>query len=444
MRIPKNRFGKLLGVMLVLLVIVFNMFILLNPDVGLSGKTVYKARTGQRSYAFNGTISREVLESYLSRSITVTDLLKRNWLEASWVKGNVNDSIRCITNISAKYIGRTIFTWNQEKSLFANINDSKKIAEKIHGIDPEIILQGCFFEAVSTQVNSIPIPGWVFEEFGLSPESRNFSYNSMFDTNWHYVNYWEKTSKENSSVPDISKLETKMWAFFLSATFINIGIEAMHFGNINQMSSNDHQHLHLLDILQHVRAYAKIHARRHMVLCDAHVSISSREYMNGYNLMFDFHAFPLRPEEVASEPEKAILVVGHSDSIYKRSQGGVAPSGWTCDSLPYLVEFDNFGASGHPGEPIGGDWTWGYDEITWYAVQPEQYRNNWLWYAVRWLEQSDPNGFLEMPGSRPISVAINGGHQYFANTAGVNMTNGFNQEATIKSIWEQIPNFYLT
>lgn len=62
---------------------------------------------------------------------------------------------------------------------------------------------------------------------------------------------------------------------------------------------------------------------------------------------------------------------------------------------------------------------------------------------MQWLEQNDPNGFLEMPGSRPISVAINDGNHYFANTQSVNYTNSFNQEETIKVIWNRTPHFYL-
>ena len=43
---------------------------------------------------------------------------------------------------------------------------------------------------------------------------------------------------------------------------------------------------------------------------------------------------------------EGILEVGYSDSIFKRSKGAWAPSGWYAESLPYLVEFDNFGTNG--------------------------------------------------------------------------------------------------
>jgi len=39
------------------------------------------------------------------------------------------------------------------------------------------------------------------------------------------------------------------------------------------------------------------------------------------------------------------------------------------DSLPYLVELDNWGVSATPGQHVPhSDWTWGRDEITWFSL----------------------------------------------------------------------------
>jgi predicted transcriptional regulator len=34
---------------------------------------------------------------------------------------------------------------------------------------------------------------------------------------------------------------------------------------------------------------------------------------------------------------------------------------------------------------------WGWDEISWFALQPEEYRNQWLLYAHDWIKKTDPN-----------------------------------------------------
>ncbi len=186
-----------------------------------------------------------------------------------------------------------------------------------------------------------------------------------------------------------------------------------------------------------------------MLLCDAHVP--SGGLVKGGHLLLDFHAFPLRIKEVSGKPQEAILQAGFSDSFYNRSKGGVAPSGWSCSHLPYLVEFDNYGVSKQPGQPRvsgGGNWIWGYDEITWFAHQSKQYRADWLRYAWYWVRKSDPNGYLEMPGSRVItngsSGATGGGAAgsssgrrpwYHANDESDAVPDGMGDEEAIRAIW---------
>ena len=58
--------------------------------------------------------------------------------------------------------------------------------------------------------------------------------------------------------------------------------------------------------------------------------------------------------------------------------GGVTPRDWRCDHLPYLVELDNFEATGKGGQDIGAHWCWGWDEMSWFPHHPEAYRNQWL------------------------------------------------------------------
>ncbi len=77
---------------------------------------------------------------------------------------------------------------------------------------------------------------------------------------------------------------------------------------------------------------------------------------------------------------------------------------WSCEHLPFLVEFDNFGRS-NPDKPSKSLFIWGWDEITWFALTPEKERNDWLRYAWKWVKDTDPNGHLQMPGSRVLTPA---------------------------------------
>ena len=372
------------------------------------------AETGPKiDYQFNGKISRPVLENFLARSSTFGSLLHLT----------LDDDLRMIKNTGVKFAGRAVWMWGGESKIDDLVRKGEPFAKKIHAIDPDIILQGAIFEAVTTDVDNVPVPDAVFKEFGVPQDPRNFSYKAMLYPFGHRHNHWSK----GSSVPDMSRLETRMWFFYVAKRWIDMGIEAIHFGQVEIMDDWDRSHRHWRDIMKRIRSYAKRNARRHMVLSDAHVP--SGGVVHDGKLMFDLHSFPSRPKSVKGQPHKAILEKGFSDSIYGRSKGGIAPSGWDCEALPYIVEIDNFGVSDHPGQYRESDkiHVWGWDEINWFIKQPEDYRNGWLEYAYKWVRKTDPNGYFQLPLRR-----------FEHYSASMNPPKGMRQEQTIKKIWAGI------
>jgi len=386
------------------------------------------AEKRKRDYRFEGTISREVLENYLSRAITFSELLNAERTE-NQLGGDVGENIRMLTNVGVKFVGRAIYMWGGEGRLEGLLKAGQAVAARVHRADPEMVLQAAAFEIVSEQVGRLAVPAWVFKEFGQPVAERPFRYEAMLYSDGHRRNQWGR----GSSVPDMSREETKMWFFYLAARYIDIGVEAIHFGQVAIMDDRDPEHRHWREMLRRVRAYAARRARRRLLLCDAHVP--SGGIVHEGRLMFDFHSFPLRIEEVVEKPEEGVLKVGYLDSIFGRSKGGIAASGWRCEHLPYLVELDNFGRSGRGGQNIGAHWIWGYDEICWFAHQSEDYRNRWLRYAWEWIRRTDPNGYLQMPGSRTLAAPVGKVNWYWANTRSEKAPRGFNQEETIKAIW---------
>jgi hypothetical protein len=293
-----------------------------------------------------------------------------------------------------------------------------------------MILEACIFEIVTTQVEQIPVPEWAFIALGQPVEKRNFRYADIIYPQGPRRDQWGV----GSSVPDVSRMETKLWFYFLAASYIDLGVEGIHFGQVEIMNGNDPDLKHWSQVFSLVRAYAAEHARRHMVLCNAHVP--SGGLVRKGHLLLDFHAFPLRIKEVPDRPEEAILQVGFSDGIYGRSKGGITFSGWHCEHLPYLVELDNWGVSKQPGQAgAGGNWVWGYDEITWFAHQSKQYRSDWLRYAWNWVRKTDPNGYLEMPGSRTMRSPLDHRFWYHANAESAKVPHGLDDEEAIRAIW---------
>ena len=373
-------------------------------------------------YQFDRTISREVLQNYLSRAITMEGLLNG--------RGDLEDNIRMLKTIGAKFIGRSLCLWGGEANLLRNLQRASQQLPKVHAADPEMILQACVFEIVTTQVEQVPVPEWALAALGQPVEKRNFRYADMLYPSGRFKDHW----RPGQSVPDVSRSETKLWFYYLGASFIDVGCEAIHFGQTELMNGNDRNLDHYCQVLSLIRSYAANHARRHMVLCDSHVP--SGGLVRDGRLLMDFHSFPLRIMEVPDKPQEAILKVGFSDGIYGRSKGGTTSSGWKCEHLPYLVEIDNWGVSRQPGQPkAGGIWVWGYDEITWFAHQSRPYRSDWLRYAWDWVRRTDPNGYLQTPGSRTLRSPLDRMRWYYANNPSPAVPDGLGDEEAIRAIW---------
>ena len=388
---------------------------------GISPFAIAK-RNHARNYHLDGPVTREVLDDYLSRSISMEGMLHG--------RSDLADDIRMLSTTGAKYIGRSICLWGREADLSANLQRAGAAIPQVHRADPDMVLEACIFEIVTSQVEQVPVPDWAFAALGRQAEKRNFRYADIVYAEGPRRSQWGP----NAGVPDVSRPETKLWFYFLAATYIDMGIEGLHFGQAEIMNGNDPHLDHWSEVLAMVRGYAAKHARRHVVLCNAHVP--SGGLLRDGHLLLDFHAFPLRIKEVPDKPEEGVLEVGYLDSIYGRSKGGIAPSGWRCEHLPYLVELDNWGVSKHPGQAgMGGFWVWGYDEITWFAHQSRQFRSQWLRYAWNWVRRTDPNGYLEMPGSRTMRSPLDHRGWYFANRPSSAVPDGLDDEEAIRAIW---------
>lgn len=220
--------------------------------------------------------AEERAENYLSRAITESDLLTG--------RGNFEDNLRMLQNIGAKFVGRAIYRWGAENALPALVQRATPLVVRIHKMDPDIIVQAAIFEAVSDQVNSLPIPPWVFTEFGLPVEPRNFLYQDMLYSDGTDLNRWSS----GKSVPDITRQETQLFFFYLGATYIDLGMEGIHWGQINLMARNDPHLASWFSLLGRLRHYASLHARRHFVLFDAHAP--DHGYVDNGRLLLDFHS----------------------------------------------------------------------------------------------------------------------------------------------------------
>jgi len=379
-------------------------------------------------------ISEQSLNNYLKRAVTMSEFLTVDPHNNDGQQSNKEDDIRLIKNIGAKFIGRAIYRWGDELSFKHPefLGEATALIKRVHSNDPDVIFQAALFEAVTEEVNQLEVPKWVFLALNRQPERRTFVYKSMLNLGGEFVNQWGK----GISVPDITRSESQLWLMYLAGTYLSIGCESLHLGQTTLMGMEDKDLIHWSAFISSVRRYAKTHARRQWVLLDSHATDGGM-IVNGKSLL-DFNSFPLRIKEDVKTPKHAVLKKGYMDAYYGRSKGCITPSGWICKSMPYLLEFDNYGVSLKPGTSGIDYFVWGYDEITWFYIQNEEYRKAWLVYAYKWIKKNDPNGHLQMPVTRIITlgegIPI---FKNFGNNRSDSCPKGMNLEKTIKQIWRK-------
>ncbi len=141
-----------------------------------------------RDYRFHGSMSEEVLRSYLSRSMTTMYLLTGH--------GDFDDNLRMLTNCGVKFAGRAVYQWGREEggasAIPKKLEQAKAKAAKIHSTDSELILQACIFEIVSRDVNDLSVPAWAFEGLGRPVETRKFHYEEMLYPSGRFSNHWSQ------------------------------------------------------------------------------------------------------------------------------------------------------------------------------------------------------------------------------------------------------------
>ena len=257
----------------------------------------------------------------------------------------------------------------------------------------------------------------------------------MLYPNGRFKDHW----RAGQSVPDVSRPETKLWFYFLAASFIDVGFEAIHFGQTELMNHNDRSLDHYSQVLALIRSYAAKHARRHMVLCDSHVP--SGGLVRDGQLLMDFHSFPLRIMEVPGQAAGSDPEGGLFRRHLRPEQGrhDVQRLEVRAPALPGGDRQLGRQPAARARREAGGIWIWGYDEITWFAHQSQPYRGDWLRYAWDWVRRTDPNGYLQMPGSRTLRSPLDSKRWYYANNPSPAVPNGFGDEEAIRAIWATGP-----
>jgi hypothetical protein len=405
-------------------------------------------------------VKKEMLRTISGLKSLNTKCITVQWIEESWTNNETNGY-----NI-------TMDITCEVHALKDSITGENFGNETVVGAYlPEVMKKDFLFGNVSD---------WVYAYFEEGIPAEKEEYNS---NNIQYMNDWRKEGfGEGTIIPDMSRRITQFWFFERAAKYIDAGCELLSLGQVETMNDNDPGHIAYYRLVKAIRKYAAKNARRHFVLIegetqgfyycpdfqdyiekefpqylpknnlkttwkinsilpdlqdkffdDNHVSLSERQ------LIFDYHNQPLRMQETldryASSPfsYQPTELKNDANWVFGNSKGGKNPNEWTVPHNPYhsMIDKGSVGRMKNASDGICDEpeciFQWGYDEITWYAMQPDWYRMYWVCYMKNWFLETDTAAFPVYQGLRWY------GWQYYNGGVGENFFGGY-----IPTDWELI------
>jgi hypothetical protein len=377
----------------------------------------------------DGAPPDSVVAASLERAITLSSIL--HLYPESIAQWPAN--LELMEQLQPTLVGRAAVIWGWEHLMLRSLNGARQRVTALHARVPDAVVQGCIFEFVSRDVEQVRVPARVLEAFGLPARSRPYRFEDMLTRDQPQ---WFPGWGQDAAVPDITRQETQLWFFHLATLYLDAGLEAIHLGNLERMANSDPDLAVTEDVLRRIREYAAEHGRRGWVMLDAH----THGVVRSGRLLLDFHSFPLRPQEVGDPAlQDVVLERGFQNGIYGRSRGGITPAGTPVEHQRFLVELDN----GYAGPTAGGcdlpECVWGSDEITWFAAQSTERRNELLTYFWHRVRDLDPQGRFQMPGVRGLqSLLFDDCPDYLAHDPD-RLPCGRGQAATIGALWGARP-----
>jgi hypothetical protein len=405
---------------------------------------------------FSKNISREQLEMYLSKSVNAANLnellrtsdglypgtnvqiVDNNELNLNPTVGSIDyirkndrqngymyyrylDMLRLVENTGTLFVTEAASHWGAW-DWPVHMNRCSLTVRDLKLINSNIVVQASLNEFVDKNTAEAigKIPYWVFDAFGLNVEDRKFDIYKMMFSDWstnnsHWFSYAGMNgSLPNAIVPDISQLETKLWFYYQSVKFIDMGCESIQFSQVSLMNNDSNDPTHWKSLFIKLKTYADIKPNIRFLILTGHTE--GMKDNNG-NLIFDCHSGPVRPSELGTNlnvnggscniTATSCNWGGKSGKIYTESLGGKTWSGWSCTSLPAYVFLDNYGNNGNEstwGQPMGGTCNmYHFDEISWFALQEKSYRDTWLKYAYYKVKCINNSIYFSLPVKRDLS-----------------------------------------
>lgn len=405
------------------------------------------------------------------------------------------DLIKTFLQLKASLIVRAANLYGKEDQFFPGsdyYNSVRQVVIDINaaydcfGLRRPVIQGGGAVETCDPKVKYITIPPTVIEAFRYDPGFESGYYLNPNGTakaslkfNHSRIIYEPYIGFPYANTPDIRKIEARMWFYYFSKLFIDLGYKSLHLGQLDRWGHIDadyNNYYYTQNILTKIRNYA-ISKGTFVLLTEENFKGLRAPGSNMF--LFDYDSRALRPREI-SNPQvcadygcsnsaqnyiagspcdwginRAVIdpcVIYHGDNTY----GGISPvNNCYTPYLPYNTYFDfddgvdslhlNQATNGCISDQEGS--TWGYDDSRWFGREITMgCRDYWIGDAIRRMRgYHNGFGFMIAPVLLPLPDALIRSKWQ----EGINPTGDgwylLSDEPTVKStVWNAwLPNSYV-
>ena len=374
------------------------------------------------------------IERYLARSMAMDGLTASNNQTHSWPSECMNSAYACsndytacplggfcperycedislLVDLNIAYIRRAAHIWTSEHLMVEGGSYYVAAQRTVEDINRAYdcgglrrpIIQAAILENITTDINLVEIPQFVLDAFANDVDFDA----SLFSGGEIFFNSCNIAKEDCIGYPDINKIETRMWYYYLATTYLDFGYKALHLGQINIIREFDEGNVKTYNLFQKIRNYAK--SIGSFVIIDAHTD--KDVYLEQSNtLLLDFNSFPMRPTDThanvlgeSCSGDYNIQIKG-SEGIYNKSQGGMSPLGCMYEQTPYFVEIDHYEPyPGNIGQLYQEDYIiWGYDEMNYFHNLSAECKPGFVKYMYSRVREIDYNGFFQFMGRNGV------------------------------------------
>lgn len=347
--------------------------------------------------------------------------------------------IKSFVDMKASFILRAANTWGNHLDLQPGTPFYQGMKQIVIDINAAYdcaglrrpVIQGTIFENIDDAVSGVPIPADVINAFKTTVGFDNAYYLDGSGLP-KVINFNPSrlrkipTSVPWPNSPDITRIESKMWFYYLSKMYIDFGYKSIHLGQMTNWAEYDPSYIHTTIILNKIRAYAQ--SKNTFVLLSEE-NKKAAKFPGTNTFMYDFDSRPLFPREISNPSvcgeynctntptnylpgtpcsnETFPAVIDQCIMTGAGNSSGISPlSGCSLPFQPFSTYFD-FGKGmfddTHPPSAgcNGFHGVWGWDDARWFAegISSQNCRVFWMQDAIcRMRQYYNGFGFVAAPG----------------------------------------------